>query len=177
LRGALALTLARAARLGLVLKLVVPLLLALAATVLLWHGDPWAGVERAQPAPDHAVVSRLDRSGLTPATRRVANTFILSAVARRDPGAWRLIDPTFPCLSDSPRIAWEKREVMIAPIGWRFERRDIELSVKEVFPHGVLLDAVIARKASFEMGLKRHRKDSWLVNYWDSRYPITALCR
>ena len=102
-------------------------------------------------------------------------------VAGKNYGAsWDVIDPTYPGKSDFTKASWSKAKdgLPVVPTGYPFKPQDIRLSVKDVYPGGVDLEAVIiprntARAQTFDMSLKDHgagAKPRWLVDYWMTAY-------
>jgi hypothetical protein len=154
-----------------VLKRAGFLLLASVAAALLavWFYNGRAN-EKAVPTPKASETSKFIRATFTPAARRVANEFIAKAVARRDPAAWRLLDPDYPCVEGKAKKAWQSGQVPIVPLG-PFRMKDVSLSVGHRFPKSIYLDVVIrrdwGRPAYLSMGLNRHGRDRWLVRWWD----------
>ncbi len=76
--------------------------------------------------------------------------------------------------------AWKSGQLRLVPVG-PFRTRDVSLSISHRFPEGISLDVVIrrtsGRPAHVQMGLKRHGRDRWLVDWWDIRWgPHSALC-
>ncbi len=114
----------------------------------------------------------------TPAARRVAYKFIATAVARKDPAAWRLIDPEFPCIEGGMKEAWQSGQVWIVPLR-HVRPDDVVLTVSKRLPESIWLDVLIQQPRQFalRMELKRRGRDHWLVRYWDKIWsPITGLC-
>jgi hypothetical protein len=171
-----------------VLKLAGLLLLALAVVAVAlgaWFFSA-RGNERVSPRAERPEANTFERAVFTPAAQTAASKFIATAVARRDPAAWRLLDPTFPCMHGNRKDAWQSGEVRFVPAG-PFKMRAVSVLVAERLRKGVLLDVVIRRDAGirgrslgpvvYKMALTRHGQDRWLVSWWDIPYgPPTAWC-
>lgn len=138
------------------------------------------------PGPNTQVAAEADQKAFTPALREVADKFILTAVARKNPAAaWDLLDPTFPGKSDFTKASWAKAkgDLPVVPTGYPFEASDVRYSVEQVFPGTVVLDVVIiprndARTQRFQLSLKRNgsgASERWLVDYWMTRYVPGVL--
>ena len=157
------------------MKLGASLLGALAVGVLLtvWLYRPWSN-DKAQRAPRLTAFSKPDGAAFTPAAQEFAHTFIRTAVARRDPSAWRLIDPSFPCIQGSVRKAWQSGQLRFVQRG---PFKHVRLRLEAVRSEGLMLDVAFDRRARYLMGLKRHGRDRWLVDWWDIRWgPRSAWC-
>jgi hypothetical protein len=138
--------------------------------------------EKALPAAPNATpaAAKADQKALTPEIRQIANKFILTVVAGKNYGAaWDITDPTYPGKSEYTRASWSKADGLpVVPTGYPFKPQDIRLSVKDVYPGGIDLEAVIiprntARVQTFNMSLKDHganAKQRWLVDYWMTAY-------
>ena len=133
----------------------------------------------AGDAPAVADEPRANQS-FDPRARRVAERFILTAVARRNTGAsWKLVDLSFPGRAELTKREWATGDIPVVPTSSPITRTAIRLSVAEVHAHGseLLLDVVLGPKRKrpevFEIGLRRHgqgAKRHWLVDYWMTRY-------
>jgi hypothetical protein len=170
-----------------VLRYAGPAVLAIGVIVFIVARFTGQGeTEKALPAAPGAtpVAAKADQKALTPEIRQVANKFILSVVAGKNYGAaWDVTDPTYPGKSDYTKASWTKAGVTdeglpVVPTGYPFKPQDVRLSVKNVYPGGVDLEAIIiprntARVQTFDMSLKDHgagAKRRWLVDYWMTAY-------
>ena len=137
------------------------------------------GSEKPLPLVPSASEPTADQSALTPDVRRVANAFVMTAVARQNTGAsWELLDPTYSGKSEYTKADWSKGNIPVIPAGYPFRQEDVKLSVKGVFPGSILLDVLIiprneARAKTFDLSLKARRSGAnrgWLVDYWMTNY-------
>ena len=166
-------------------RFIGPIMLVLGVIVLVSrltgnHGEAPTPPQLATDTPT------ADQSALTPAARKVAEKFVLTAVAGKKIGdSWALLDPTYPGKSDfSSRADWvaaSKGEGLpLVPAGYAFERKDVSMRVKGVYPGSMDLTVVIIptdktnfRARSFDLSLKRHGSGDnprWLVDYWMTDY-------
>jgi hypothetical protein len=137
----------------------------------------FTGTGSVKPLPPAPGVNEpvADQSALTPDARQVANAFIMTAVARRNTGAsWELLDPTYEGKSEFTKATWAKGDIPVIPTGYPFRQEDVTLTVKDVYPRSIMLEALIiprnnARATTFDLSLKAHGSDAnrgWLVDYW-----------
>lgn len=133
------------------------------------------GSDKPLPAVPRVTEPVADQSALTPDVRRVANAFVMTAVARQNTGAsWELLDPTYSGKSDFTKATWAKGNIPVIPAGYPFKQEDVTLTVKGVYPDSILLDTLIiprndARAKTFDLSLKAHGSGAnrgWLVDYW-----------
>ena len=144
------------------------------------HGQAPTPPQLAEATPT------VDQGALTPAARAVADRFVMTAVAGKKIGdSWALLDPTYPGKSDfrsrADWVAASKGEGLpLVPTGYAFERKDVTMTVKGVYPGSMDLTVVIVptdkknfRARSFDLSLKRHGSGDnprWLVDYWMTDY-------
>jgi len=150
-----------------------------AGVVLLVVQLTGTGSEKPLPLVPRVNEPVADQSALTPDVRRVANAFIMTAVARKNTGAsWDLLDPTYSSKAEFTKAIWAKGDIPVVPAGYPFRREDVTLSVKGVYPDSILLDVLIiprndARAKTFDLSLKAHGSGTnggWLVDYWMTNY-------
>ena len=166
-----------------VLRFVGPAVLAIGVIVFIVARFTGQGEsEKALPAApnDTPAAANPDQKALTPDMRSVANKFILTVVAGKNYGAaWDVTDPTYPGKSEYTKASWSKADALtVVPTGYPFRPQDVKLSVKNVYPGGIDLEATIiptstARPQTFQMSLKDHgqgAKPRWLVDYWMTAY-------
>lgn len=163
------------------LRIAGPLALAIAIIVFLVARLSGNSAETPLPPAPGANPPVANQAALTLEARRVANAFIMSAVARRDTAAsWKLLDPAYPSKSEYTKATWATGDIPVIPAGYSFRKDDVKLSVAGVYGNQLVLEVVIipaeknaARAKGFDLSLTAHGTGAnrrWLVDYWMTNY-------